>query len=162
MACFSVLLHLLLPTCRKESWCVIRRPLLSTGHQRGSFWWQTSLGGTADTCAAQVGCCSLDVLEQVTWNDLAGTHWPLTLAPSQCCSSFSLPGNMRQSPQHTKESPGWLRGLLAKTLNLQNLSGSAFLFLIHITWMGLFSWRLFPAGKRRAAVVWDLTQSWDA
>lgn len=81
----------------EESWCVrspIRRPLLSSGHQRCSLWWQRSLGGTAETCAAQVGCCSLAVLEHVTCGDLAGTHWPVTLA----------------HPSAATPQPSWERG----------------------------------------------------
>lgn len=77
------------------------------------------MGGTAEACAAQMGCCSLAVLEQVTWSDLAGTHWPVTLVPSllhpSCCNSFSLPGNEAE-PSAYEESPGWLGGLQQRLL----------------------------------------------
>lgn len=89
----------------KDLLSVIRRPaLLSPLAIRGAvsggrgLW--VALAGTAETCAAQVGCFpSLPPhLEWAGWD----ASWPPMLAPSQCCNGFSLPRNTRQSPQHTK------------------------------------------------------------
>lgn len=94
--------------------------LLGGAVSSGRSLWMV-VAGTAETCAAQVGCCSLAVPSPgADWN----ASWPAMLAPSQCCNGFSFSQEHEAEPSAYKvrESSGWLSGMPVKALNCQNLS----------------------------------------
>lgn len=102
-----------------------RRSVLFTGHQRCSFRWQrlwVAPAGTAETCAAKVGCCFLAVSSP-------GAGWLGCILASH---PGSIPVLQQLQPSQEQEaelsaykvrkSPGWLGGLPMKALSLQNPS----------------------------------------
>ena len=127
-ACFGILLHHQpLDTCRKGSLSVIRRPALSSplairGAVSGGRGLWVALAGTGETCAAQVGCCSLTVSSP-------GAAWLGHILASHAGSVPVLQW-LQPSQEHkaepsaykVREGPGWLGCSSAKALNLQNLS----------------------------------------
>lgn len=111
----------------KDLWSVIRRlalssPLAIRGAVSGGRGLLVALAGTAETCAAQVGCCSLAVPSP-------GAGWLGCILASHTGSvpvlqwlQHSQEHEAEPSAYKVRDSPGWLGGSPVKALNLQNLS----------------------------------------